>query len=174
MSLKDACIEFSLVIIYLLEIKARRRKVSWYDKTRLEEFERITNSKLEAIDTKIFASDFYNILSSDKKERGREFDHNRASKFRRFVNNCEIVDVKANGSFFTWRNDLENKDFIQERLDRMLINKVVLVKYPNIEVFVSPISSSDDNMLVLSLDSNIVNGKKRFKYGKRMRGTMRL
>lgn len=74
------------------------------------------------------------------------------------------MDMKASGSFFTWENGLEPKDFIQERLDRVLNNEVVLMKYPNLEMFVPPILYSDHKILVLNLVSNMVKSKRRFKY----------
>lgn len=77
------------------------------DRIRLEEFERIANSKQEASHPWILVGYFDDRLSSDEKNGGKEFDHNCANTFRRFINNYDVMDVKASGSFFTWRNGLE-------------------------------------------------------------------
>lgn len=52
-------------------------------------------------------------ISTDK-EGGSGFDFNRSRKFNRFVDNCEVLDVKAKGCFYTWRNGHDVDVFIQE------------------------------------------------------------
>lgn len=85
-------------------------------------------------------------ISTDK-EGGSGFDFNRSRKFNRFVDNCEVLDVKAKGCFYTWRNGHDVDVFIQERLDRVLASSGALEKFPNMEVYVPPNSGSDHSML---------------------------
>lgn len=98
------------------------------------------------------------MLTSKVKEGESYFD------FNRFVNNCEMMDVKAKWLFYTWRIGHKVEDFIQERLDRVLLNPSVLKLYLNLEDFVSSNTRSDHNMLWLNLDANANFGYRLFKY----------
>lgn len=82
----------------------------------------------------------------------RQFNFNRSRKFNSFVSSCEMLDVKAKGCFFTWRNG-HYEDFIQERLYLVLVNAAALGEFSDLEVFVPPTTGSDHNMLDLSLDA---------------------
>lgn len=102
----------------------------------------------------IMVGDFNEMLHSTKKDGGRQTVQ--------FVSSCEMLDVKAKGCFFTWRNG-HYEDFIQERLYLVLVNAAALGEFSDLEVFVPPTTGSDHNMLDLSLDARNFFGHKLFK-----------
>lgn len=61
--------------------------------------------------------------------------------------------------YYTWSNDHDVDDFIQERLDRVLVNSYALGRFPNLEVSVPPNTGSVHNMSWLDLDDRCSNMK---------------
>ncbi|XP_074298347.1 uncharacterized protein LOC141629207 [Silene latifolia] len=65
--------------------------------------------------------DFNNLL--DFNERlGRPVHWSDITEFRDCVDYCEVVDIKAQGAFFTWNNKQESSTRVYSRLDRFMIN----------------------------------------------------
>ncbi|KAI9082748.1 hypothetical protein K1719_035322 [Acacia pycnantha] len=81
--------------------------------------------------------------------------------------NCGLIDVEANGPFFTWKGPkLDGLDCVYKRIDRCLCNVNWLEEFENAEVRIVPRVGSDDHPMLVKLcvDSNIA-GVRNFRYG---------
>lgn len=65
------------------------------------------------------------MVHADEMEGVRNFDFTLSLQFSSFLNKGELMDVKAKGCFFIWRNG-HDEDLIQERLDRVFVNEAAL------------------------------------------------
>ncbi|XP_074314795.1 uncharacterized protein LOC141650879 [Silene latifolia] len=88
--------------------------------------------------------DFNNLL--DFNERlGRPVHWSDITEFRECVDYCEVVDIKAQGAFFTWNNKQESGSRVYSRLDRFMINGDWLQLYPEAYTYFLPEGLFDDN-----------------------------
>ncbi|XP_074315124.1 uncharacterized protein LOC141651304 [Silene latifolia] len=71
--------------------------------------------------------DFNTIL--DYNERlGRPVLWSEVADFRQYVDSCDITDLQAQGSFFTWNNKQEPSNRVFSRIDRCLKEKSAWLK----------------------------------------------
>ncbi|XP_074303192.1 uncharacterized protein LOC141637602 [Silene latifolia] len=72
--------------------------------------------------------DFNTIL--DYNERlGRPVLWSEVAEFRQCVDNCDITDLQAQGSFFTWNNKHEPSSRVFSRIDRCLVCLITLQSF---------------------------------------------
>ena len=67
----------------------------------------------------LVVGDFNEVLS-ETEVRGGEFVANRAGLFRDCIDQCELIDIGAIGSKFTWQRSLHGMPTIWKRLDRAM------------------------------------------------------
>ncbi|XP_074305243.1 uncharacterized protein LOC141640292 [Silene latifolia] len=81
--------------------------------------------------------DFNNLL--DFNERiGRPVHWTNITEFMECVDYCEIMDIKAQGDYFTWNNKQEPSSRVFSRLDRFMINEKWMQLYPDAYGFFLP------------------------------------
>lgn len=61
------------------------------------------------------------LYSSDKKG-GHICSQVDLDRFRKFMVDCELLELENRGCKFTWMNNREGDEFIREKLDRAVIN----------------------------------------------------
>ncbi|XP_074278168.1 uncharacterized protein LOC141601764 [Silene latifolia] len=93
--------------------------------------------------------DFNNLL--DVNERiGRPVLWSDIEDFRDCVSYCEVMDVKAQGSFFTWNNKHEPSTRVFSRLDRFMVNSDWLNVFPDCYAYFLPEGLFDHNPCVIT------------------------
>ncbi|KAH0685786.1 hypothetical protein KY285_016345 [Solanum tuberosum] len=65
--------------------------------------------------------DFNVILTPEEKIRGLPVYPTEVEDFACCINSCELVDIRFNGSSFTWWNGRADEECIFKRLDRILL-----------------------------------------------------
>lgn len=91
--------------------------------------------------------DFNEILDLSEKKGGRSRNLSQMDSFLSALVDCNLGDLGFKGSKYTWRNKRESDSFIKERLDRALANPGWCSKFPEVEVHVLPVCTSDHNPL---------------------------
>ncbi|XP_074292926.1 uncharacterized protein LOC141619804 [Silene latifolia] len=77
------------------------------------------------------AGDFNCVLSASERVGGNT-PNAEIEPFRTCVADCEVVDISATGSLFTWNNKQQLVDRIYSRLDRFMINKSWSDNFPDL------------------------------------------
>ncbi|KAI9080518.1 hypothetical protein K1719_037484 [Acacia pycnantha] len=71
----------------------------------------------------ILIGDFNEIKSPLEQKGGGRISETRCNKFNTWIQQCRLIDVEANGPFFTWRGPKwEGLERVFRRLDRCLCN----------------------------------------------------
>jgi hypothetical protein len=78
--------------------------------------------------------DFNEILDLSKKVRGMMHNDNQMESFRSTLAACNLGDLGYRVSKFTWCNQRNSEEFIQESLDRALATTSWCSQFPNMEV----------------------------------------
>ncbi|KAI9079602.1 hypothetical protein K1719_038429 [Acacia pycnantha] len=118
--------------------------------------------------TAVYANpwDFNEIKSPSEQIGGGRINETRCRKFSDWIQNCGLIDVEANGPFFTWKGPKwEGLDRVFKRLDRCLCNVGWLEEFVDAEVRIVPRVGSDHHPMLVKLcaDSNNA-GVKNFRY----------
>ncbi|KAL5819414.1 hypothetical protein ACOSQ4_023256 [Xanthoceras sorbifolium] len=69
--------------------------------------------------------DFNEILKDEEKLGGSCRNSGAMARFRRAVDDCNLMDMGFRGDRFTWNNRQFNGGLIQERLDPLIIDKIM-------------------------------------------------
>ncbi|KAL2933509.1 Aspartate--tRNA ligase 1 cytoplasmic [Bienertia sinuspersici] len=103
--------------------------------------------------------DFNLMLMSSEKRGGGVFKMHEAEIFRRVVSRCELNDLGYIGHNFTWSNNREDDQNIQERLDRFLANDLWKEYFPG--SFVTHLTKRrSDHLPILLLMQGCPKGRK--------------
>ncbi|KAL5737160.1 hypothetical protein ACOSQ2_031948 [Xanthoceras sorbifolium] len=70
----------------------------------------------------VVGGDFNKILKDEEKLGGSCRNSGAMARFRRAVDDCNLMDMGFKGDRFTWNNRQFNGGLIQERLDRIFCN----------------------------------------------------
>uniref|UniRef100_A0A803Q0T2 Reverse transcriptase n=1 Tax=Cannabis sativa TaxID=3483 RepID=A0A803Q0T2_CANSA len=109
--------------------------------------------------------DFNDILAKDKRIGQRVKTHPN-TEFLQCVNECQVEDVKASGSFYTWSNKQYGDDRIYSKIDRIMANQSWINTYEFAEAVFLNEGIFDHTPGLLTLYPNVISGKKPFKYFK--------
>ncbi|XP_074351494.1 uncharacterized protein LOC141690607 [Apium graveolens] len=110
--------------------------------------------------------DFNDMMSTDEKRGGRPHPFNLLQGFIEVVNECGLVDLGFVGEKYTWERSRGKLNWIQERLDKGLANRAWSDLFPQEEVQVMEMATSDHLPLYLHLHKKVFqpNGRRfRFK-----------
>ncbi|XP_074265913.1 uncharacterized protein LOC141588366 [Silene latifolia] len=100
------------------------------DSDRLNLWEQLTQIKDQCLKPWCICEDFNSVL--DYNERlGREVTWSEIKDFRQCVDYCEVTDIVAHGSFFTWNNKQDPSTRVFSRIDRCLVNIEWLQLFPD-------------------------------------------
>ncbi|XP_074291406.1 uncharacterized protein LOC141618198 [Silene latifolia] len=83
--------------------------------------------------------------------------------FRRCVEDCEVVDIAATGSLYTWNNKQRPEERIYSRIDRFLVNREWCDLYPDTYAHFLPEGLFDHSPCLIRSSTN-GRGKSSFKY----------
>ncbi|XP_074303207.1 uncharacterized protein LOC141637633 [Silene latifolia] len=83
--------------------------------------------------------------------------------FRGCMEDCDVVDIAAIGSLYTWNNKKKPEERIYSRLDRFLVNKAWCDHFLHLCAHFLP-EVLFDHSPCLVRSSNTVQGKSSFKY----------
>ncbi|KAM6566544.1 hypothetical protein CsatA_025672 [Cannabis sativa] len=144
----------SLVTVVYASNNRNERKVLWRDLCELK-----TNEHW------LWMGDFNDIVAKDERIGQRVKTH-PDTEFLQCVNECQVEDVKASGSFYTWSNKQHGDDRIYSKIDRIMANQTWINKYESAEAVFLNEGIFDHTPSLLTLYPNVISGKKPFKYFK--------
>lgn len=101
------------------------------------------------------------MMSTDEKRGGRPHPFNLLQGFVEVVNNCGFIDLGFVGEKYTWEKSRGTKNWIQERLDRGLVNRAWSDMFPQVEIQVLEVATSDHLPLYLQLHIQVLQPKER-------------
>ncbi|XP_074300817.1 uncharacterized protein LOC141632141 [Silene latifolia] len=108
------------------------------------------------------AGDFNCVMSVNERIRGNataaEMD-----PFRGCMEDCEVVDIAAIGSLYTWNNKQRLEERIYSRLDRFLVNKEWCDHFPDLYTHFLPEGYFDHSPCLIGSNQRM-KGKNSFKY----------
>ncbi|XP_074314511.1 uncharacterized protein LOC141649728 [Silene latifolia] len=108
------------------------------------------------------AGDFNCVLSASERVGGNT-PNAEIEPFRTCIADCEVVDIPATGSLFTWNNKQQPVDRIYSRLDRFMINKAWSDNFPDLYANFLPEGMFDHTPCLLN-SSTQVQQIRSFKY----------
>ncbi|XP_074313842.1 uncharacterized protein LOC141649038 [Silene latifolia] len=108
------------------------------------------------------AGDFNCVLAASKRFEGATSAAEK-EPFRRCIEDCEVVDIAAIGSLYTWNNKQRPEERIYSRIDRFLVNKDWCDHFPDKYAHFLP-EGLFDHSSCLVRSANSVQGKRNFKY----------
>ncbi|XP_060182313.1 uncharacterized protein LOC132611975 [Lycium barbarum] len=82
----------------------------------------------------LIGGDFNVVLNDEEKIGGNPIQPQDIEDFAFCINSCDLEEVNFKGSPFTWWNGRADEARIFERMDRMLVNSLLLDNFGNIEV----------------------------------------
>jgi exonuclease III len=99
--------------------------------------------------------DFNEVLTMTEKWGGGVRANSQMREFQITMEFCEFTDLGYSGPKFTWSNCREEQDFIKERLDRGVANSSWRELFPEAEIVVEAVTTSDHAVLLASLEGKI-------------------
>ncbi|XP_074313875.1 uncharacterized protein LOC141649075 [Silene latifolia] len=112
----------------------------------------------------LVGGDFNNLLFSNERLGGAEVTLADIKPFQDCLHCCDLVDIKAIGSFFTWNNKQELETLVYSRLDRCLINDEWMNMFPEAYAYFMPEGYFDHCPCVVYPFGKPITRKPRFKY----------
>ncbi|XLR08090.1 hypothetical protein S83_036028 [Arachis hypogaea] len=134
--------EWLLTAVYASPQEGRRREL-WHDLRNLQQ--NIRQGWL-------VIGDFNDIADPSEKKGGGRVDIGACRRFRKWIDDCSLLDLGAVGNRFTWRGPKwENLDRIFKRLDRAMPNVTWRTRFPETRVEVLARINSDHHPLYVTM-----------------------
>ncbi|KAH7853837.1 hypothetical protein Vadar_007155 [Vaccinium darrowii] len=111
--------------------------------------------------------DMNDIISTDEKNGGVAPAQWELRGFQNFINHCHLIDLGFSGYPYTWRNNRNGDDYIQERLDRALASPSWRVRFSQASVEHLNAVGSDHSALLLHLTPTVLQKKVPFRFDAR-------
>ncbi|XP_074266117.1 uncharacterized protein LOC141588583 [Silene latifolia] len=108
--------------------------------------------------------DFNAILDYHERIGGAPVSYADVLPLAQVTQDCNLVDLKATGAFFTWNNKHENGDKVYSRIDRVLINDDWITTFPDSVANFLPEGLFDHCPCLISLECSLKHRTKSFKY----------
>lgn len=109
---------------------------------------------------------FNDMMLMEEKQGGSAHPRRLIDGFVETVNDCQLMDMGFNGNMFTWERARGTPRWMQERLDRGLVNKQWKDMFPFADITVMDVSSSDHLPLYLQLNRKMYALRThRFRFG---------
>lgn len=93
--------------------------------------------------------DFNDILEREKKHGGKRRLEFSFKSFRDFVEDMRVQDLGFKERRWTWENNREGEDFVEERLDGFFGSSEWILECPDVEVTHIPKQASNHSLIVL-------------------------
>lgn len=105
------------------------------------------------------------MLVEGEKKGGRQQPIGLLTGFREAINDCGLIDLGFVGGKVTWEKSRGKTDWVQERLDREFANNGWCELFPQAELQVWDVSTSDHLSIFLQLHKQVyVTRRKHFKF----------
>ncbi|XP_074378461.1 uncharacterized protein LOC141719998 [Apium graveolens] len=105
--------------------------------------------------------DFNDMMSADEKRGGRPQPYNLLQGFTEVVDACGLTDLGFIGEKYMWEKSRGSCNWVQERLDRGLATQDWCNLFPQAEVQVLEVATSDHLPLYLQLNKKVYRRKER-------------
>lgn len=112
--------------------------------------------------------DLNDIHTNSEKKGGRPRAESSFHMYRHFVSQLNMADLQFSGRKWTWSNNREGDDFVEERLDRFFASPDWLYHHPKARVQHISKFASDHCFLVLDDQAPSHHQARRFFFDKRM------
>lgn len=110
-------------------------------------------------------SDFNDLMFAAEKRGGRRHPYNLLTGFAETIYACNLVDLGFVGERFTWEKSRGTDKWVQEHLDRGFATQAWCILFPEAEIRVLDVTTSDHLPLHLQLNKRVyVPRGKRFKF----------
>ncbi|XP_074314558.1 uncharacterized protein LOC141649777 [Silene latifolia] len=109
------------------------------------------------------SGDFNNVLHFNER-LGSTVMWGELEDFRQCVQYCQLVDIQAQGPFYTWNNKQDSNTRVYSRIDRFLINHEWLNLYPNSYAYFLNEGLFDHNPCICYRRLDISLRKTHFRY----------
>lgn len=105
-------------------------------------------------------------MRPSKNKGGAPFNPIREKGFKERIQRCQLMDVAAQGTLFTWQKPkLDGYDRIYERLDRLMFKTSWHTTFPEAWVCVLPRTYTDHHPNLLMLKSPLMPlGERPFRF----------
>ncbi|XP_074278043.1 uncharacterized protein LOC141601646 [Silene latifolia] len=90
-----------------------------------------------AIGPWVVMGDFNNVLALNER-LGSEVTNYEIRDFQKCVAECGLVDVPAQGAYFTWNNKHDPGSMVFSRIDRVMSNDEWLLQFPDVNIMFHP------------------------------------
>lgn len=104
------------------------------------------------------------VLHREEKKSSFPFNESEARTFNNTISKCGLMDLGFIGYTFTWNNRRFDDDFIEERLDRALVNSFLNISFPNSSIRHLGRITSDHVPICLNTHNTWNDGATPFKY----------
>ncbi|XP_074277532.1 uncharacterized protein LOC141601161 [Silene latifolia] len=101
----------------------------------------------------IVMGDFNNVLALNER-LGSEVSNYEIRDFQQCVTDCGLVDVPAQGAFFTWNNKHGPGDMVFSRIDKVLSNDEWIQQFPDVTIMFHPEGLFDHCPCTISLTAS--------------------
>ncbi|KAI9107301.1 hypothetical protein K1719_021689 [Acacia pycnantha] len=102
----------------------------------------------------LLAGDFNEIKTPMEQRGGGRVNETRCSKFNDWIQDCSLIDLEANGPFYTWKGPKwDGLERVYKRLDRCLCNVLWQAQFVNAVIKVIPRVCSDHHPIVVCLEA---------------------
>ncbi|KAL7237760.1 hypothetical protein ACSBR2_003959 [Camellia fascicularis] len=112
----------------------------------------------------ICLGDFNAVRFSYEKLGGNASWNSSKELFNNMILDADLEDLAYTGCQFTWSNKRSEGAYITSKIDRALVNEKWLTSYPNSSTLFLPSGVSDHSSAVITLDPNVSNFRKPFKF----------
>ncbi|KAH7843713.1 hypothetical protein Vadar_019899 [Vaccinium darrowii] len=167
-SLKKMCSWFIDVEIFDISLNKSWRLVNVYfnpyDNVRRDQWEFFSQYKSCLGDDWVLWGDMNDITCAEEKNGGAARSAWSFRGFRNFIDNCGLVDLGFSGYPFTWRNNRSGVEYVQERLDRVLVSPSWHRLYSQASVTHIESVGSDHNAIWLNLQTTPAHSRVPFRF----------
>ncbi|XP_074277647.1 uncharacterized protein LOC141601278 [Silene latifolia] len=116
----------------------------------------------------VVCGDFNTILDTNERIGGSSVTLAEMTPFLQVVQDCELYEISACGSYYIWNNKHEEGDKIYSRIDRVLINEEWLQVFGTSFATYLPEGLFDHCPCVIQFEEN--TGSKMFKVVQKLKG----
>ncbi|XP_074277626.1 uncharacterized protein LOC141601261 [Silene latifolia] len=124
---------------------------------------KVLSRGIRSSSTLLFWGDFNNVLQPLERI-GSDVTLAEIRPFQQCLLHCELTDIKAIGSYYTWNNKHDVDTRVYSRIDRCLINADWMNVYPDSYAFFMPEGEFDHCPCVIRFCGDDIKRKPAFKY----------
>ncbi|XP_074300079.1 uncharacterized protein LOC141631286 [Silene latifolia] len=111
----------------------------------------------------VLGGDFNCVLLAEER-LGGSFNLAEAEPFQQCLEDCEVMDLQASGSFYTWNNKQPPETRVYSRLDRALVNQGWTDHFPDMYANFLPEGHFDHSPCVIGQINRDHHRNRPFKY----------